>query len=41
MAEINWLALFRGKIALYFQNHIKSTNKLCVQNAALLMEFIK
>jgi hypothetical protein len=36
MTTINWLILFRDIIAFYSENHTKSINTLCGQNAELL-----
>jgi hypothetical protein len=33
---MNWLTLFTEIIAIYRQNHLKTTNTLCGQNAQLL-----
>jgi hypothetical protein len=32
IARIDWLMLFREIIAVYSENHIKTTNTLCGQN---------
>jgi hypothetical protein len=37
MTTINWLILFRKIIAVYSENHTKSMNSLCGQNAELLI----
>jgi hypothetical protein len=38
VTKINWLTLFKFKdiIAVYSENHTKSTNTLCGQNAEIL-----
>jgi hypothetical protein len=36
MTTIDWLTLFKEIIAVYSENHIKPTNRLCGQNAELL-----
>jgi hypothetical protein len=34
---MNWLTLFKEIIAVYCENHTKSVNKLCEQNAELFI----
>jgi hypothetical protein len=36
ITKINWLTLFKEIIAVYSENHMKSTNTLCWQNAEWL-----
>jgi hypothetical protein len=33
---INWLTLFKERVAVYSENHTKAIKTLCGQNAALL-----
>jgi hypothetical protein len=37
VTKINWLTLFKEVFAVYSENNTKPTNKLCGQNAELLI----
>jgi hypothetical protein len=37
ITKINWLTLFKEIIAVFTENHMKSINTLCGQNAELLV----
>jgi hypothetical protein len=41
MTTINWLLLFKETVAVYTDNHMKTTNTLCWQNAELMFKQVE